>query len=155
MQWLSALNNVQLSQNKELIWKTFCITRSIDLDSLTPSNLEERLLLNCTFVLTGRKICYSQDYQKSCGLWPACSGDYCHDPVVRGPNWGPGKKKDILTMCKVMDKMPMERILRSSVMLCYPEVITFTQSSLEMVFRNCTFLEEIVPQHMRNHINFM
>lgn len=114
-----------------------------------------RLLPECTFVLTGRKICYSQDYQKSCGLWPGCSGDSCHNPVVRGPSWDPGKKKDILTMFMIMQKMPMERIFRLSVMLCCSEVIPFTQSSLEMTFKNGAFLVKILPLHIRNHINFM
>lgn len=42
LQWLSALNNVQLCQAKELSWKIFCVTRSVDLDRLTLSNSEEK-----------------------------------------------------------------------------------------------------------------
>lgn len=140
LQWLSALNNVQLCQAKELSWKIFCVTRSVDLDGLTLSNSEEkkiRLLSSCKFVLSGRKIYYCQDYHKPCGLWPGCCSDSCHDSVVRGPSWEAGKKKDILTMFMIMKETSMERILRSSVTLCYPEVVPFTQSSLEMTSRNC------------------
>lgn len=55
----------------------------------------------------------------------------------------------------IMNKMPVERILRSSVMLCHPEIIPFTQSSLEMTVIKCAFLEKVLLQHIRNHINFM
>lgn len=141
LQWLSALNNVQLCQAKELSWKILCVTRSADLDRLALSNSEGkkkiRLLLSCALVLSGRKIYYYKDYQKPCGLWPDCCSDSCHDSVVRGPSWKAGKKKYILTMFMIMKETSMERILRSSVMLRYPVVIPFTQSSLEMTSRNC------------------